>query len=132
MWEYLIAEGVLLLNGEVVGRGYSGAPGYVNNANAVAVKGKGPIPPGEWFFSRAPWSSKGPQVLSLMKGTETETYGRTAFMIHGDNKRMNRSASNGCIILPRSVRDRMASDSPGRLVVRKHAFVQSEGGSPPT
>jgi hypothetical protein len=32
-------------------------------------------------------------------------YGRSAFLIHGDNFQNDRSASSGCIILPRTVRE---------------------------
>ncbi|MFA6125072.1 MAG: hypothetical protein WCS75_11525 [Sphingomonas sp.] len=31
----------------------------------------------------------------------------TEFRIHGDNAKLDRSASHGCIILPRAVRERM-------------------------
>lgn len=125
LWEYRIDDGSLSKDGELVGFGYSGAPGYTNRSSEVDKKSKGPIPPGEWFFDRAPWSRKGPQVMSLIRGPQTETFGRSAFMIHGDNKRRNRSASNGCIVFDRHIRDQLAADAPGRLVVLPGGFVQS-------
>ena len=39
--------------------------------------------------------------------TGHDANGRSAFLVHGDNSAGNHSASHGCIILNRIVRDRM-------------------------
>jgi hypothetical protein len=50
----------------------------------------GPIPQGKWeigkFFNDQRPHGKGPMVCPLIPFPETETFGRTEFMIHGDNK----------------------------------------------
>lgn len=126
-WRYHLPDGILVDPDGVIRSktGYSGAPGYVNDVKSVALRAKGPIPPGYWMFNPAPWSTKGPQVLALLPedGTQTQTYGRTAFMIHGDNKRRNRSASNGCIILDRFTRDMMRNSDCWRLYVDVRPWV---------
>ena len=43
--------------------------------------------------------------------------GRTHFRIHGDNKQMNFTASDGCIILSRPIRARIANSGDTRLEV---------------
>lgn len=40
--------------------------------------------------------------------------GRSGFFIHGDNRYGNRTASHGCIILPRKARDEIATLRSGR------------------
>lgn len=106
-----------------LGVGYSGSPGHINRIASVPIRAKGPVPPGRWYLARAPWSTKGPQVISLTPDIGTQTYGRTAFLIHGDNKRQNQTASAGCIILPRHHRDAIAAACPATLDVIAGHYV---------
>lgn len=103
--------------------GYSGARGHINHIPSVSIRSKGPVPPGTWYLARAPWSRRGPQVISLTPDVATQTYGRTAFLIHGDNKRQNQTASAGCIIMPRHVRDVIAARCPATLLVHAGHYV---------
>ena len=50
-------------------------------------------------------ASTGPFTLVLAPAPGTETHGRSAFRIHGDSIRLPGTASHGCIILPRPVRE---------------------------
>jgi hypothetical protein len=43
--------------------------------------------------------------------------GRDGFLIHGDNKLGNRSASHGCIILDRVTRQKIADSKDRHLIV---------------
>lgn len=94
-------------DGNILGTGYSGAYGASqNNPQDVALHNIGPIPPGKYtiFFPRT--GSHGPYALPLWPDAANEMHGRSAFMVHGD--RVNAPpghASEGCIILPRSVRE---------------------------
>lgn len=94
-----------------LGTGYSGrgkrSAGYRNNPKMVNVKSKGPIPSGRWSIG-APRTSKvtGPFVMDLLAEVTTETFGRSAFQIHGDNAAND--ASSGCIILARGIRNEIA------------------------
>jgi hypothetical protein len=44
-------------------------------------------------------------------------YGRAGFLIHGDNRRGNQSASEGCMIFNGDVRDQIGSSGDTDLVV---------------
>jgi hypothetical protein len=81
---------------------YSGAPGYQNNPSYETSRDAGPIPRGMWRMSG--WRARSNNnrlsdviVLEPMPGTNA--YGRDGFLIHGDNRNGDRSASNGCIII---------------------------------
>lgn len=70
--------------------------------------GEGPIPRGRWKLGQPYHSAKtGPLSIPLSPLPGTETYGRSAFLIHGDNKEGD--ASEGCIVAPRSVRANLAT-----------------------
>jgi len=105
MWTYERATGQLRNNGALIGTGYSGRGDGLNNPQLSNVPDVGPIPAGTWTigpFVDDP--EKGPIVTHLVPCMGTETFGRSGFMIHGDNPEMNHSASEGCIILGRDFR----------------------------
>jgi hypothetical protein len=97
--------------GAELGPAYSGAPGHVGVVADVALVGAGPIPPGRWTIG-APVDDlqTGPFSLPLTPEPGTETYGRSAFLIHGDNPSMNESASHGCVIAARDIREAISRD----------------------
>lgn len=111
MWTYKQSSGELRHNGVLVSRGYSGKGRGVNNPGLQGVAGIGPIPVGRWKITER-YDSKnvGPYTLRLeavdaKPGDDRhEGTGRGAFRMHGDNVRGDRSASKGCIIMPRPVR----------------------------
>lgn len=95
--------------------GYSGAPGFVNDPAAEHLPGRGPIPRGRWFTRPAFRHERlGPAAIGLIPMEGWEVPGnRSGFYIHGDNSSLSQTASNGCIILPRQVRD-FINRWPGR------------------
>ena len=120
IWRYEQKTGILSdPNGEMVACGYSGNGEGLNNPEMQAVKDHGPIPRGSWvvgsFFDDP--GGKGPVVAHLTPVAGTETFGRSGFMIHGDNEAMNHTASEGCIVLPRSARERIAQSGDAVLDV---------------
>ena len=106
-WTYSQKTGELLQNGEHVAIGYSGAADGKNNPEMQEVHNVGPIPRGDWAINGPPVDSRdhGPYVLRLEPGPATETHGRSGFLMHGDSKIHPGTASHGCIILPRAVRE---------------------------
>ena len=88
------------------GRGYSGAGVFKNNPEAESLKDKGPIPKGEYGILGPPaqTADHGPYVLHLYAKPGTETYGRSGFLIHGDSVTDPGTASKGCIVLDRRIR----------------------------
>ncbi len=113
MWRYDQSSGDLTHDGKFITRGYSGRDWGKNNPGAEAARSIGPIPAGRWKIVGPPYNSPrvGPYVLKVYAADEAvpddthERTGRGAFRIHGDSIRNPGTASHGCIILPRAVRE---------------------------
>lgn len=104
MWTYSQTTGILS-DGEPYGAGYSGHGEGLNNTKLEMVHNLGPIPKGIWEIGM--WFDDphlGPCVAAL-RPTSQETFGRGGFFIHGDNKSVNHTASDGCIILSKILRE---------------------------
>lgn len=92
--------------------GYSGAPGHVNNPASQSLANLGPIPQGTYNIGQQFNSRRtGPGVLPLSPINGTNTFGRNAFQIHGDNSRGDQSASRGCVIQGRNVRNQISNSN---------------------
>jgi hypothetical protein len=119
MWVYNSRTGLLLNNGSTYGEGYSGIQQGLNDPDYEAVHDIGPIPRGFWmigdFFDDP--GGKGPVVCHLTPRSDTETFGRSGFMIHGDNRALNHTASHGCIILGPYARNKIATSEDTDLQV---------------
>jgi hypothetical protein len=107
MWGYSQSTGNLTdPNGEIRGQGYSGNNSDLDNPAGQGDVDRGPIPQGDWtigpFFDDP--GGKGPVVCHLTPCVDTVTFGRSGFMIHGDNRESNHSASEGCVILSHTLR----------------------------
>ena len=113
---YSIPTGKLYFYGEFVAQGYSGAAGpHRNNVGSIHLRGLGPIPVGDWTVTG--WgNSKGPLTARLTPKRSTKTFGRSAFLIHGDT--VSGDASRGCIVLPRAGRAFIHNIGVGHPVVR--------------
>ncbi len=111
-WRWDQSAGELSRDGKLVSRGYSGNGRGKNNPSLQGVAGVGPIPAGRWKIG-APYDSDrvGKYALRLeavdaKPGDDVEQgTGRGAFRIHGDSISAPGTASRGCIILPRAVRE---------------------------
>jgi RHS repeat-associated protein len=100
-----------------IDQGYSGNGNGRDNPNMSDVPNTGPIPAGTWSIGDQFRSGRtGPGAMSLSPAPGTQTYGRTAFQIHGNNR--SNDASSGCIILNRPTRDLIQNSSDRTLLVR--------------
>lgn len=101
-----------------LGRGYAGHPPFVNDTASERLVAKGPIPRGRYRVHR-PFDHVrlGPLCFFLEPRKETDMHGRSGFFIHGDNEFGNQTASFGCIVLPRSVRQKLVDYAPIDLAV---------------
>lgn len=122
---YDSGKGILWLRDEAtsekarrLGKGYSGQPPYVNAPEAEALAARGPIPRGGYRVER-PFDHVrlGPQSMFLTPVKGGNMHGRSGFFIHGDNGYGNQTASHGCIVLSRAVRDEIAKLAPIHLQV---------------
>lgn len=107
-WKWDQSAGELSRNGAFVSKGYAGRGKGINNPAAQGEVGIGPVPRGHWRIGE-PYDSDntGRYTLALVPQPGTDTLGRSQFRIHGDNSKLNQSASHGCIILPRVIRQRI-------------------------
>ena len=116
-WLYSQSRGELRRNGLLIGRGYSGAGRGKNNPRLEAIRDVGPIPRGHYRIGVVHNSDNtGPRVMNL-RPIGHRAHGRISFEIHGDNTR--HTASRGCIIFPRVVRDRIAASGDTDLEVTR-------------
>ncbi|MGC2473676.1 MAG: tlde1 domain-containing protein [Candidatus Sulfotelmatobacter sp.] len=108
-WTYSQKTGDLEQDGTHVATGYSGAGEGKNNPEKQSVPNVGPIPQGDWTVTGPPanTSEHGPYVLRLNPVAGTETFSRSGFLMHGDSKAHPGCASEGCVILPRTVREQV-------------------------
>jgi hypothetical protein len=111
MWTYIQSTGDMLDgNGNVLATGYSGKGPDKNNPAMESVRGLGPIPVGIYNMELPPVDTEthGPCVIWLTPDPSNDMLGRSGFGIHGDSFTHMGQASEGCIILPRFARERMA------------------------
>lgn len=115
-------------DGALIATGYSGAALGKNNPALQNISNVGPIPRGEYAITGpeciGPFPCAqcggtkahhhGPFVLRLHPAPTNEMHGRGGFLIHGDNQ--THTASQGCIILPRMIRELLAP--PGDCVLQ--------------
>jgi type VI secretion system (T6SS) effector TldE1-like protein len=131
-WTYSQTTGELQQDGEHVATGYSGTGAGKNNPVMQNVPNVGPIPRGNWTITGPPADTRdhGPCVLRLEPAAETDTRGRSGFLIHGDSKAQPGTASHGCIILPRAVRELLWQSGDHDLEVRAEVSVEKRRVEP--
>jgi len=122
MWTYVQKSGELFQDGRHEAFGYSGHDDPItgqqgkNNPDLQNVHDIGPIPVGRYAIGNPEDTVKhGPFVLPLTPDASNEMFGRSEFLIHGDKIGAPGTASQGCIIMDREVRDDVA-DSRDRLL----------------
>lgn len=125
-WTYDQATGHLIdPTGAQVAVGYAGGncgndPDGVNNPDMQGEKQIGPLPVGIYTLGTVvPQSHLGPFAIPLIPDADNDMLGRGGFYIHGDTAAMNKSASEGCMIFSRAVREQVyGSDDHTITVVR--------------
>jgi hypothetical protein len=118
MWTYRQSTGELLHDGGVIAHGYSGHGPGKNNPAMQGVPNIGPIPAGTYRIGK-PFKDpfKGPFCLWLVANGDNEMFGRAGFLIHGDSMLHPGEASNGCIVLGREIREKIARGKDWELEV---------------
>jgi len=121
MWLYEQKTGLLRSedNGiSLIAKGYSGFGEGKNNPAMQNAEGVGPIPVGNYTIG-VPYDSPhtGPFTMSLTPAPANEMYGRSEMKMHGDSIQHPGSASHGCIIMPRPVRERVWNSGDHQLQV---------------
>jgi Protein of unknown function (DUF2778) len=105
---YYIREGLITFNGKSLGVGYSGNGVGRNNPSKTNVRAVGPIPVGKWVVGPGfQHPHLGPLSLPLTPVDPRNALGRSGFFVHGDNPKGDGSASEGCIVISRPVRNKL-------------------------
>lgn len=119
MWIYRQQSGELYSpERQLVGHGYSGFGEGKNNPEKECLRDVGPLPRGMYRIGK-PYDTPahGPHVMALTPMPETNTHGRGGFLIHGDSVQHPGTASHGCIILPRTIREAISYSNDDKLQV---------------
>lgn len=131
MWIYAQKSGALWRDGKQVATGYSGCDEGKNDPAMQAVGGVGPIPQGNWTIIGPPFNTRnhGPYVPRLQPATDTHTFGRSGFLMHGDSIESPGCASKGCVILPRPAREQVwnSGDTDFEVVAEFQVEDQAQG-----
>ncbi|HEY9097714.1 MAG TPA: tlde1 domain-containing protein [Thiobacillus sp.] len=100
-----------------MGVGYSGRGAGRNNPSLESIQNIGPIPQGRYRIgSQYTHPSKGPVTMTLTPVGHA-AQGRTHFLIHGDSIKNSGDASEGCIVLNRSIRQTIAASGDTEIEV---------------
>ncbi|MCL5501601.1 Protein of unknown function [Phytobacter palmae] len=120
-WVYEQSTGNLSHNGSYVAKGYAGKGAGKNNAQMEGTPDTGPLPRGKYSITGHPFHHPhtGAYSLRLHPSPENTMYGRSGFLIHGDSVKHPGTASNGCIILPLFIRQKIWSSGDKSLEVIK-------------
>ena len=109
-------------DGTYIGTGYSGGdcgrnPESVNNPDMQGTHGC-TIPQGNYARGQViEGSHLGAFAIQLIPNPYNQMYGRSGFFMHGDNSEGNQSASEGCLIFPRSIRQEFHDSEESQLNV---------------
>jgi hypothetical protein len=122
MWTYKQSTGEMAHNGTPVATGYSGGYNgqtkYKNAPQFEDVPDLGPLPRGSYTIGPPQNNPKlGPFAMPLTPAPTNEMFGRSAFFIHGDSLISPGNASEGCIIMPRAVREQIHASGDNQLTV---------------
>lgn len=120
MWIYRQSTGEMTdLHGEIIASGcYSGSGDGKNNPAMQDVPCVGPLPCGVYRIGYPRDTIKhGPFALSLVPDPANQMFGRGDFMIHGDSREHPGCASEGCIIMPIDMREKVAASGDKALTV---------------
>ena len=124
MWKYDQTTGYLFSDlGVKVATGYAGGnfgknPEGKNNHEMQGVKKIGPIPVGVYTMGTPALESHlGPFAIPLVPDSGNEMFGRSGFFMHGDTTPSG-NASEGCIIMPKAVRQSCWASGDHKLEVQ--------------
>lgn len=117
MWSY-VQTGDLIGPDGLHHQAYSGKGEYKNQPSAQHIQNFGPIPCGAYRIGdHVDTVTHGPFVLPLTPDSANVMFGRAGFLIHGDSVVAPGTASEGCIIVDRVTRGKIAASGDRELQV---------------
>jgi hypothetical protein len=116
-WQYRQGNGVLSRSQQRIASGYSGAGQGRNNPGMEGMRNVGPIPRGRYTISVAYRHPNKGAIVMRLTPIGHNAHNRTDFLIHGDSMRHPGNGSQGCIILPRNIREQISHSGDRELEV---------------
>ncbi|PIT52513.1 tlde1 domain-containing protein [Snodgrassella alvi] len=118
-WTYSQRTGELKHNGRIITIGYAGRGLGYNKPEMEHLANIGPLPKGKYTIIELIESHRttGKYSLRLLPASNNKMYGRSGFLIHGDNSKRNGTASHGCIILDLIYRKQMWKSNDRQIEV---------------
>lgn len=111
-------SGAYKLGSKIIGYGYAGNGDDKNKPESQTKRGHGPLPQGLYKLTDVRDSANtGPFSIVLMPDPGNRMFGRGDFRIHGDSIKAPGTASDGCIILPRNLREKIWASGERQLTV---------------
>lgn len=105
-------------DGSLLANGYSGDQAHKDDISSQKLVDEGPIPSGRYAITEpVDTAFHGPYCLGLIPDQDNMMWGRSGFLVHGDNMDHPGTASHGCIILPRFARERIWQSDDHELIV---------------
>ena len=120
-WLYVVSKGQLWRpDGSLLVSGcYAGNIPGMNQPNAEHIRGHGPLPAGMYLMDKFD-DHKGPYTVTLDPDRWNRMFGRSAFLMHGDNRELDHTASDGCIVAPHSARQEICESAIGQWLRVEH------------
>jgi uncharacterized protein RhaS with RHS repeats len=126
VWSQSTGQLTQVVNGQTVqgqgGTGYAGHGQGINNPAMQNQINTGPIPQGTYTIGpqQNNVTNTGTTLFQSMRLTpdaNNNMFGRSGFIIHGDNAQGNQSASAGCPVISRSIRNQISNSGDNTLRV---------------
>ena len=118
MWVYSQSSGQLWNpSGACIATGYSGFGAGKNNPALEGVRSIGPIPRGYWVMTGVYDSKRAGPLAIKLEPSGHNALDRDYFRVHGDSAARPGSASKGCIVLWRVIRQAIIDSNDKMLRV---------------
>lgn len=105
-------------SGSIIGVGYSGIGGGLNNPGEQETRDVGPIPAGKYTIGKAYHHPElGPVTMNLEPDPANEMFGRSLFRAHGRKSPGDMTSSHGCIVQDHDARVLIDASEDRDLIV---------------
>lgn len=118
MWTFQQSTGNIWQDERIKWLGWAGQGKGLNNPAMQDQPGIGPLPEGLYTIGEPHDSPHtGPYTMDLTPDPSNTMFGRSDFRIHGAAKVNPELSSEGCVVMPRAVREKISTSGDKNLTV---------------